>query len=465
MTKDKFLWGSATSAYQCEGGWNADDKGISNWDDFCHSEKNNINCVTGDVASDFYHRYEEDIKLLSQGGQNAYRFSLAWTRIIPGGKTNVSQAGIDFYNRVIDTCEKYNVEPFVTLYHYDMPIEYFKNGGWENRETVEAFIEYAKVCFKYFGHRVKYWATINEPNYETYCCYGRGNYPPNVKDLSRRWKAMYHLLLASAGAVIEYRKLNLSGMIGIVSDSYSIEALVDNEAYQEAIKNADLFYNKCVNDVSVTGKYSDAFITKLKSEYDLSYMKEEDKEIFEKGIVDYLGINAYDRILVKPYTTGETGMVANNIGDGFTKNATIIKNWFELDEDPNTKKNAWGCEIYPKSIYNLLLALNAEYPKTPIIITENGLGYYDDLVDGKVHDGYRIEFLNGFIDWMKKAMGEGCDVRGYFVWSTMDLYSWINGYKKRYGLVYIDYDHDNKRILKDSYYWYKTKIQESIRDE
>lgn len=148
----------------------------------------------------------------------------------------MSQAGIDFYNRVIDTCEKYNVEPFVTLYHYDMPIEYFKNGGWENRETVEAFIEYAKVCFKYFGHRVKYWATINEPNYETYCCYGRGNYPPNVKDLSRRWKAMYHLLLASAGAVIEYRKLTLSGMIGIVSDSYSIEALVDNEAYQEAIK-------------------------------------------------------------------------------------------------------------------------------------------------------------------------------------------------------------------------------------
>lgn len=386
-------------------------------------------------------------------------------RIIPDGKTNVSQAGIDFYNRVIDTCEKYNVEPFVTLYHYDMPIEYFKNGGWENRETVEAFIEYAKVCFKYFGHRVKYWATINEPNYETYCCYGRGNYPPNVKDLSRRWKAMYHLLLASAGAVIEYRKLTLSGMIGIVSDSYSIEALVDNEAYQEAIKNADLFYNKCVNDVSVTGKYSDAFIAKLKSEYDLSYMKEEDKEIFEKGIVDYLGINAYDRTLVKPYTTGETGMVANNTGDGFTKNATIIKNWFELDEDPNTKKNAWGCEIYPKSIYNLLLALNAEYPKTPIIITENGLGYYDDLVDGKVHDGYRIEFLNGFIDWMKKAMEEGCDVRGYFVWSTMDLYSWINGYKKRYGLVYIDYDHDNKRILKDSYYWYKTKIQESIRDE
>lgn len=140
MTKDKFLWGSATSAYQCEGGWNADDKGISNWDDFCHSEKNNINCVTGDVASDFYHRYEEDIKLLSQGGQNAYRFSLAWTRIIPDGKTNVSQAGIDFYDCVIDTCEKYNVEPFVTLYHYDMPIEYFKNGGWENRETFEALV-------------------------------------------------------------------------------------------------------------------------------------------------------------------------------------------------------------------------------------------------------------------------------------------------------------------------------------
>lgn len=456
----EFLWGSATSAYQCEGGWQEGGKGLSNWDAFCHSEKNSVNPVTGDVASDFYHRYEEDIKMLADGNQNAYRFSLCWTRILPNGTGEVSQEGIDFYNRVLDTCEKYGVEPLVTLYHYDIPVSLFEAGGWENRATALAFIEYAKVCFKYFGHRVKYWATVNEPNYETYCCYGRGNYPPNVQDLSRRWKAMYHLLLGSAGCIREYKKMNLSGMIGIVSDSYSIESLVDNEEYREAIYNADLFYNRCVNDVSVLGEYPQDFIDKLSKEYDLSYMLEEDKEIFKEGVVDYLGINAYDRTLVKPYTTGETCMIANNTGDGVTKNSTIIKDWFELDEDPNTVKNAWGCELYPKSVYNLLLDLKSKYPDTLIIITENGLGYYDECVDGKVDDQYRIEFLDGFIYWIKKAMEAGCDVRGYFVWSTMDLYSWINGYKKRYGLVYIDYKNDNKRIPKESYYWYKKKIEE-----
>lgn len=456
----EFLWGSATSAYQCEGGWKDGGKGLSNWDAFCHSEKNSVNPVTGDVAADFYNRYEEDIEMLAKGNQNAYRFSLCWTRILPTGTGEISQEGIDFYNRVLDTCEKYGVEPLVTLYHYDIPVSLFDAGGWENRNTTLAFIEYAKVCFKYFGNRVKYWATVNEPNYETYCCYGRGNYPPNVQDLARRWKAMYHIMLASAGAIREYKKLNLSGMIGIVSDSYSIEALVDNEEYRKAIYNADLFYNRCVNDVSVLGEYPQDFIDMLSKEYDLSYMLEQDKLIFKEGVVDYLGINAYDRTLVKPYTTGETCMIANNTGDGVTKNSTVIKNWFELDEDPNTVKNAWGCELYPKSVYNLLLELKRQYPDTPIIITENGLGYYDECVDGKVDDQYRIEFLDGFIHWIKKAMEEGSDVRGYFVWSTMDLYSWINGYKKRYGLVYIDYEDNNKRIPKESYYWYKNKIEE-----
>ena len=179
----KFLWGSATAAYQCEGAWKEGGKGMSNWDTFCHSEKNNVNPVTGDVANDHYHRYEEDIRMLAEGNQNAYRFSIAWTRIIPNGVGEVSREGIDFYNRVIDTCRKYNVEPLVTLYHYDLPQPMFEQGGWENRVTVDAYEEYVKVCFKEFGDKVNYWATINEPNYETLCCYGFGNYPPNVKNL------------------------------------------------------------------------------------------------------------------------------------------------------------------------------------------------------------------------------------------------------------------------------------------
>ncbi len=456
---EKFLWGSATAAYQCEGGWKEGGKGMSNWDVFCHSEKNIVNPVTGDVASDHYHRYEEDIRMLAEGNQNAYRFSIAWTRILPNGTGEKSAEGIAFYHRILDTCKKYEIEPLVTLYHYDLPQDLFEKGGWENRKTVEAFIEYAKVCFEEFGDKVNLWATINEPNYETFCCYGRGNYPPNVQDLGRRWRAMYHLLLASASAIQVYKKMQKNGKIGIVSDSYSIETLADTEEYREAKHLADLFYNRCVNDVCVTGSYSQDFRNKLLADgFDLSYMQETDKEVFLNGKVDYLGINAYDRTLVKPYAGGESIMTANNTGDAKTKNETIIKGWFALDDDPDTEKNAWGCELYPKAVYHLLMQLKEIYPETPIIITENGLGYYDKVENGTVHDTYRIEFLNSYVEWIKKAIQDGCDVRGYFVWSTMDLYSWINGYEKRYGLVYIDFENENRRIPKDSYYWYQKYI-------
>lgn len=456
----EFFWGSATAAYQCEGAWNEDGKGLSNWDVFCHSEKNNVNPVTGDIASDHYHRYEEDIKMMAEGGQNAYRFSIAWTRILPNGVGEVNQKGIDFYNRMIDTCLKYGIEPFVTLYHYDLPQTLFENGGWENRETTDAFEEYAAVCFREFGDRVKFWMTINEPNYDTLCSYAIGNYPPNVQDLNRRWRAMYHLMLASAKAVKVFRAMTLEGEIGLVSDSYSIEVLQDNPAYQKAKENAELFFNRSVNDICVYGQYPASFIEKLTEDgMNISYMLSEDQAIFKAGTVDYLGINAYDRILVKPYVGGETVLTNNNTGTGDAPSA-VIKNWFEFDDDPTTEKNPWGMEIYPKSILDLLLDLKELYPQTPIIITENGVGHYDKLVDGKVEDSYRIDYLKGFINYLLKAKEKGCDVRGYMVWSTMDLYSWINGYEKRYGLVYVDFDDGNKRIPKASYYWYRDFISE-----
>ncbi len=457
----KFLWGSATAAYQCEGGWKEGGKGMSNWDTFCHSEKNNVNPVTGDVASDHYHRYEEDIRMLSEGGQNAYRFSIAWTRILPEGTGKRSSEGIAFYHRILDTCEKYGVEPLVTLYHYDLPQPMFEQGGWEVRSTVDAYEEYVRVCFEEYGERVNYWATVNEPNYETLCCYCIGNYPPNVQDQERRWKAMYHIMLASARAVRAYREMGYEGQIGIVSDSYSIETLKDNAEYREAKRLAEIFFNKSVNEVCVKGAYSQDFIDKLVAEgYDISYMLEEDNVVFQHGTVDYLGINAYDRLLVKPYIGGDSVMTANNTGDSTSKNETVIKNWFVLDVDETTPKNPWGAEVYPKAVYNLMMDLKRQYPNTPIIITENGIGYYDKLEDGQVHDPYRIEYLKGYVDWMLKAVEDGCDIRGYFVWSTMDLYSWINGYKKRYGLVYVDFEEDNKRIPKDSYYWYENYIKE-----
>lgn len=456
----KFLWGSATAAYQCEGGWKEGGKGLSNWDDFCHSEKNNVNPVTGDVASDHYHKYEEDIKMIAEGGQNAYRFSIAWTRILPDGTGEKSKEGIDFYHRLIDTCQKYNIKPLVTLYHYDLPKPIYDHGGWENRNTVNAYADYAKICFEEYGDKVEYWATINEPCYETLCCYGFGNYPPNIKSLEIRWKAMYYMMLASAKAVKTYKDMGYRGKVGLVSDSYPIDTLVNNERYRFAAKMADIFYNTAVNDVCVKGEYPEGYLEKLTSEgYDLSYMLEEDEKVFKEGTVDYLGVNAYERILAKP-SGNDSEININNTGNSTNQGTIDIKGWFAKDVDPSTKKSPWGCEVYPKTMYDLLMGLSREYPDTPIIITENGIGYYDEMIDGKVNDDYRIEYLEGYVDWMIKAIEEGCDVEGYFVWSTMDVYSWINGYKKRYGLVYVDFhDSELRRIPKKSYYWYKGVIE------
>lgn len=270
---------------------------------------------------------------------------------------------------------------------------------------------------------------------------------------------MYHQLLGSALAIRIYRQGGYDGKIGLVNDSYSIETLIDNEAYREAAHKADLFYNRSVNDVCVLGELPAEFVEFIRADgYDLSYILPGDAEILRAGTVDFLGVNAYSRELVKPCTEGETMFHASNTGKKDDKVVTRVKGWFELDSDPSVPKNDWDMELYPKSIYTLLLELKRLYPNTPFVITENGIGYYDEPVGDAVHDPYRIEFLEGFITWMQRAMEEGVDVRGYFVWSTMDLYSWINGYKKRYGLVYVDYDDDNRRIPKDSYYWYRDLI-------
>lgn len=459
-----FLWGSATASYQCEGAWDEDGKGVSMWDSYCHSEANDTG-ITGDVSCDFYHRYEEDIRMLAESGQNAFRFSLSWTRILPDGTGRINQKGLDFYHRVIATCRRYGVEPFVTIYHYDLPDSLYRKGGWEHRDTADAFAAYARVCFEAFQHEVHYWTTINEPDYESMCGYIVGNYPPHVHDVSRRCKALYHMLLASAKAIRLFREGGYAGEIGLVYTPCSVATMVENEAYAKAAANAEMYYNTSISDPLVKGWFPEQLIPKMKeSGLDLSYIQDGDKEIFAGGTVDFLGVNSYMRVLVKPYTKGESIMFMNNKGKKNKVNhaSSIIKGWFETDIDPDAQYNPWGSEIYPDTIYDMLKDIRNMYGDIPVYITENGIGLYDELnEDGTVEDDDRIAILDGWVDGMLRAKMEGCNVRGYFIWSTMDLYSWINGYEKRYGLVYIDYDHDNQRIPKKSYTWYQNKIKRS----
>ncbi|MBS6642871.1 MAG: family 1 glycosylhydrolase [Clostridiaceae bacterium] len=463
-----FLWGSATASYQCEGAWQEDGKGLGMWDEFCHSEKNCITYTTGDVASDHYHRFEEDIKMMAEGGQNTYRFSLAWPRILPEGTGKVNPKGIEYYQKVIDTCLKYGVEPNVTLYHWDLPNTLAEKGGWENVDTAYAFAEYAKVCFDAFGDKVKLWVTINEPSYFITSGYAIGNYPPNVKDFQRMIHAAYHVMLASALGVKAFRDSQAKGQVGIVHASANVDLYDDSEACKKAGRLADNYFNNWVLDPPMLGHFPQDLLEKLEEEgFDLSFMKPEHKEILENGIVDFIGINYYSRALIKPYTTGETILKANNTGKkGEDSAELIIKGWFEQAKDPDSEYTAWDCEIYPKGIYDELADIRRKYGDVPVYITENGVGMYEKpSKNGMVEDDGRIDFLSRHIEEMRRAIRDGLNLKGYYVWSTFDLYSWINGYEKRYGLVRVDFDDNCRRTPKKSYYWYRDFIRNESRSQ
>lgn len=460
-----FLWGGATAAYQCEGAWNEEGKGIGEWDVFSHESPLNIHHITGDVSCDFYHRYKEDIDMMAEGNQNTYRFSISWSRIIPNGRGEVNQQGIDFYNRVIDYCLEKKIEPNVTLFHYDLPNKIALEGGFANRSTVDAFVEYAKVCFKAFGDRVKLWVTINEPKYYAYCSNMVGNYPPNhKKDFDRFFRVVYHEALATAKAVAAYHEMNLGGQIGVVHDNSNVELAPETKEKELVKLRGDMFYNALTLDSALKGCLPASLVLMLQeAKIDTSYMKFEDSVVFEKGKVDFLGLNVYNRFYLTDNPNEKTEIFHNNLGSkSKMKEGICIQGWYKTTDDPTTTRNLWGREIYPKCMYNTLMEIKEKYGDIPVYITENGHGQYEQPDEnGYVEDQARIDMMQGYIDYMYQAMEEGCNVKGYYAWSPMDLYSWVNGYEKRYGLVRVDFEDPNlKRTPKKSYYWYKNVIED-----
>lgn len=450
--KSNFMWGGATASYQCEGAWNEGGRIESEWDRYLHEN----NFESGDTASDFYHHYSEDIEMMAEGGQNAFRFSFAWPRIMDE-KGNRNQEGINFYHNVIHECRIRGIEPFVTLYHWDLPEYLAKEGGWTNRETCDAFEKYAELCFREFGSEIKWWTTFNEPKWTIVSGYLVGNYPPAEKNAQHAAEAGYHMMLAHAMAVKKFREMNVSGSIGIVHSYAPVDGVNDSESTQKAMRFADNFMNNWVLDVAAKGAFPEDFLEALTAkEIDLSFMKEEDVQLIAKQRVDFLGLNYYARALVKPYSSGETTLTVNNSGSkGKGTTVTLIKNWFEQVRDPESKYTEWDTEIYPQGLYSGLIRANERY-HLPIFITENGIGMYEDVSNGEVNDQYRISFMNDHINAMMNASDEGVDVCGYFAWSSFDLYSWKNGCEKRYGLVGVDFKDPNlKRIPKKSFYWFK----------
>ncbi len=452
MKKD-FLWGSATASYQCEGAYNEDGKIESMWDLYLHEN----HLEYGDIASDHYHRYKEDLYMMKAGGQNAYRFSLSWCRILDENE-EIIESGIQHYRDVLCCCRELEITPYVTLYHWDLPQYLEAKGGWLNKETCYAFARYVKVCLDSFGDLCNLWVTFNEPRYFIYSGYLIGNYPPGLQDVQSTIIGAYHVMLANALAIKVFREGQYPGSIGIVHSYAPVEGVDDSIETRIAMHHADNYFNNWILDPAILGKVPMDMIAKLSEKYDVSFINTKDLDIMAQYTVDFLGLNYYARALVKPYKEGETTLIVNNSGTakkGTT--TTIIKGWFEQVSDPNTKKTEWDTEIYPLGLYHGLLKTYEKY-HLPIYITENGVGVLENMTNEEIDDPYRISFMNDHISAIMDAYDEGVDIRGYFAWSTFDLYSWKNGLQKRYGLVGIDFDHDLKRIPKSSYYWYKKII-------
>ena len=462
MFKDNFLWGASTSAFQIEGAWNEDGKGLTSMD--VRSFKKEDQIATTKVAMDHYHRFKEDVQLMKKLGMKAYRMSISWARIIPDGYGKINQKGIDFYNQLIDELVKNDIVPIVTLYHFDFPMELIKKyNGFASRECINDFVRYSKVCFENFGDRVKYWLTINEQMVISQMPNFQGIYI-NDKHEEKKvgWQSYHHMCIAHALVIKEYRKLHLNGFIGpVISYPRYYPASVKPEDVLTAKQVEDLKVF-CLTDVHFYGKHPDYLIHYLEK-HDLMFkMEEHDEELLKNAQPDFIALNWYTTGIVGAYQDGQE--INNDESALKPRRDRNIKGLAQFYMNPYLEYNEWNWNTDPVGLHYALLKMWERY-HLPLMIVENGLGHRDVLENNQVHDDYRIKYLQGMVKHMSKAINDDVNLISYCPWSFMDVLSSSDGIEKRYGLVYIDrtdFDCKNlKRIPKDSFYWYQKCIQKN----
>lgn len=458
-----FIWGTANSAYQCEGAWDEGGKGLGEWDYFNAHSSVNIHGVDGRTSCDFYHRFEEDIKLAAEGGQNSMRFSVSWSRILPQGRGAVNEEGVAFYNRVIDTCLENGVIPNITLFQYDLPHAIARTGGWSNIETADDFARYARVCFERFGDRVHLWSTVDEPQYYSYCANLLGIYPPARRlDMHSYLQWQYVQMLGSAKAIKIFHDMGMDGSIGVIHQDSNVEVDPACHRPDEVRAAADFFYNRMILCPALEGALPPELDEILDSLGTYLYRADGDEAIFAEGVVDFLSLNVFCRKYVTDWDGSELGVQGNTVGSGSrSTEGQVIAPLFMTAYDERVPHNAWGRELLPRVMYSSLMRMKEEYGN-PFVVAENGFGAHEEVdSSGSIADEGRIEFIRGTVDNLLRARAGGANVVGYYYWSTMDLYSWINGYGKRYGLVHVDFDGDLVRLPKKSWAWYRDMIRES----
>lgn len=430
-----FTWGVATSSYQIEGAATAGGRGPSIWDTFSRVPGAVINGDSGDVACDHYHRYNEDLDLIKWLGVNAYRFSIAWPRIFPQGAGSPNQAGIDFYDRLIDGALERGITPWPTLYHWDLPQALEDKGGWNSRATSERFAEYAHLMAEKFGDRVKNWTTLNEPFCSAWLGYLYGVMAPGIKDLQTAINASHHLLLGHGLATQAIRSVASDLRVGIVLNL--TPAIPLNEKDELAAKYADGFDNRWYADPVFKGSYPQDIVEGFGKEVPIHAG---DMQSISAPL-DFLGINFYTRQTVTLDESAKPLPYRPVMVDG-------------------VERTAMGWEVHPESLTNIIMRVHRDYAPKEIYITENGSAWDDSVINDKVDDPRRVSYLERHLDAMLAAKARGAPVNGYFAWSLMDNFEWAFGYSKRFGIVYVDYE-TQKRIPKSSAYYYRERIKNS----
>ena len=459
-----FLWGAASAAYQVEGAWNADGKGLSVWDLFTKMPGKTFNGSNGDVAVDHYRRYKEDVALMAEMGLKAYRFSVSWPRVYPRGRGEINQAGLSFYGALVDELLAHDIEPILTLYHWDVPQALVEEyGAWESRRIIDDFDNYCTTLYKHLGDRVKYWVSLNEQNYNFHHGFVTALHPPGVKDRKRFYEANHIAFLANAKAIESFRQHVPNGKIG-PSHAYSpAYPLTSSPEDVLAYENAEAFTNDWWLDVYCWGRYPQAPFRYLCERGLAPTLQEGDVELFQRGIPDFLGVNYYKTVTYEanPFDGVSEGAM-NTTGQKGSDQDTGIPGLYKTKRNPHVPTSNWDWAIDPVGLRVGLRRATSRYG-LPILITENGLGEFDVLEpNDTVNDEYRIAYLRSHIEQCKQAISDGVDLVGYCVWSFTDVLSWLNGYQKRYGLVYVNRDEtdpkDLRRVRKRSFSWYRDVI-------
>ena len=439
---NNFVWGAASSAYQVEGAVHEDGRGESIWDRFAHTPEKTYNGDTGDVACDHYHRYAADVDLIGGLGLQAYRFSIAWPRILPQGRGKVNPAGLDFYDRLTDALLAADVTPYAFLYHWDLPQALEDQDGWLNRDITDAFAEYTDVVSRHLGDRVKHWGTFNEPLCVSLLGYYYGAHAPGHRDDTFREAntALHHVCVAHGKAVPILRANIPDARVGVAINLYPIYPATQAPEDIAAAKRFDRFHNDWFSLPMLKGEYPADLVEMFGPS--APPVQDGDMQMICPAL-DYVGLNYYSRLVAAH--------------DPESNDPLQVK----IVHVPSAQYTVMDWEIYEDGLYDVLKKMQNEYTPIDIMITENGCAMPDEVsADGKVHDAGRVDYLHKHIAALHRAIQDGVPVAGYFVWSLMDNFEWAQGYSKRFGIVYVDYE-TQARIPKDSYAFYRNVIKQN----